>query len=411
MKKGVGEDVLRVGVVAMLLMVGWAFFHLGIQTSEPVSPDYNVPIARTIVSGEFIRLKSDNPYVYYPGSSHVILAAFLGWGLPVNLFGVLSWGVFLWGLWKLGRVFGLGETAALMFAASFGMTVSVVRTIGDQSMDKWLAFWFVGALALLEKPERSWRFSLLLGLTLGMLTGTKFSGPLFAAGLVAVYWKRTLGVLDWRRGLGMGVVFTVSGLFWYIRNLILTGNPFYPANLPFLKGYPGFTNQDWMLWKIPVYYWPGMRQLFDAYVSEYLVWTAVGVVMAGVGVWVWRKKRDVDGRVVRLGWLTAANLAVTAWLPITTPFEIELFHVVSDMRYIYVAVVVQNLIAFILAEKYKLLWILYPVAVLGMIPAFSFVPYYPKIFLAVTIGAGFYWWRMRETNKMLPSMGRTTRRK
>ena len=65
--------------------------------------------------------------------------------------------------------------------------------------------------------------------------GVKYSGPTFLVLLLSVF---AIIVLSLRRSLGatflwrsvLVVVLTViaTGAFWYLRNLILTGNPFYP---------------------------------------------------------------------------------------------------------------------------------------------------------------------------------------
>lgn len=358
-----------------------SFFYQGVITKSPVSLDYNIPIAESIASGEFIHIHSTNPYLYFPGSSHFFLALFLILGLPINLFGVLSWIVLGILCKKLADTVGLTNYMSIIFSASFCMTMSVLRTIGDQSIDKWLCSWFVLSILLLEKPERSWKFSLLVGLSLGMLIGTKYSGPLFLIALLCVYGIRLIRFSSPMRFIGTSILFTATGLFWYIRNLILEGSPYYPANLHFFKGYPHFEQQDWMLWKVLINYPQGNLDLLNAFLSEYMIWAFSGVVAIVFVIYWMKKKQTIDGRIMRLTLLGIALGIVSLLLPITTPYKIELFHIISDMRYIYIVVVVFMLVVFLLADRYKKNVPLGTLAIINTLPVFSFIPYLPKIYL------------------------------
>lgn len=357
-----------------------SFFYFGITTKQPTSLDYNIPIAKTVLSGDFLRVHSLDPFMYFPGSSHVILAAFVYLGFP-NLFGLLGW-VFLFIVCKkLGETFGLNKYMALIFAASICTTASVIRTIQDQSIDKWLAAWFVLSVILLEKAQRNFKSTFLIGLSLGMLIGTKYSGPLFFLALVSVYAKKLLGFLNIPRFVILSIVFSIAGLFWYLRNFILEGNPYYPANLPFFKGYPNYTQQDWMLWRIPINYPAGIIPLINSFLSEYMIWAFSGFVVVWFLIHSYRKKQSVGNKILRITMLSITTAFVSLFLPITPPHKVELFHIVSNIRYIYIPVILLTLGAFLIADRYKKNSLLATVSVLNAIPAFSFIPYQPKIFV------------------------------
>lgn len=355
------------------------FFYRGVTEKQIVSEDYNVPIVRQIIAGKFIHVVTDNPYLHYPASSHVIMAALVLLGLPVNLLGLISWLALVIICRQLGLSFGLNKIMSLIFSLTFCFTLSVIRTVADQSIDKWLCFWFVWSLLLLHRPIPTRKFSLLLGFTLGMLVGTKYSGPLFFIALGVVYWPT---LLKFSR-LSTILAFTVSGLFWYIRNFIFYHNPLYPGNFPFLKGAPGFVNQDWYLWKVPVYYPPGLIQLLNAYLSEYLIWSLAWIPIL---FFFFRHREILDPTLKKLGRLILAIGVVSLFLPITTPFAIEYFHTVSDMRYIYILVVPQVLFIFLLASKFKVNFQLALISFLNILPSFSFIGLYPKIFLLGLLG-------------------------
>lgn len=357
-----------------------SFFYFGITTKYPVSLDYNVPIAKTILSGDFLHVPSNHPFMYFPGSSHVILAVFLLLGLP-NLFGLLGLVFIFIVCKKLGDVFGLNRYMSIIFASSICTTISVIRTIGDQSIDKWLFAWFVLCVFLLEKPQRSLKFCLFLGFSLGMLIGTKYSGPLFFLAILPVYGKTLLSFLSPLRFLVFNLTFISVGLFWYIRNFILEGNPYYPANLPFLKGYPNYTQQDWMLWKIPFEYPQNIVPLLNAFLSEYMLWAFSGFVIAWFVVYSYRKKQSIDTRIIRVIYLAITTGLMSLLLPITPPYKIDLFHIISDMRYVYIVVALLVLAIFLIADKYKKNSFLATVSLINSFPLFSFLQYQPKIFV------------------------------
>lgn len=383
-------------LILMLIIFG-CFFYQGIKNPIPVSIDYNIPIAHSIVSGEFLTINSAIPYYYFPGSSNLFLALFITFGWPINLFGLMGWTFLFFIAFKLAQRFALSNAMAVIYTGSICTTMSVVRTVGDQSIDKWLCAWFLMALYLLEKPEKNWKFAVLVGLSLGMLIGTKYSGPLFFIALLLVYGKRLFQALNIKRFFLAGGMFTLTGLFWYIRNLILEGSPLYPANLPFLKGFPNYTQQDWMVWKVIIQYPPAIPDLINSFLSEYLVWAFSGAVVFGFIVYSLRKKKQVDENIKRLSLLGLTTGAACLFLPITTPYRIELFHIISDMRYIYIHVFILMLVVYLLAIKYKRTVEISSVALLNAIPIFSFVPYLPKIYLLVIFFAILLYFKRPKT--------------
>lgn len=364
----------------ILIIIFTSFFYFGVIKREPVSPDYNVPLAESIINGDFITVKSGDLYLYSPGSSHFILALFVLLGHP-NLFGLLSWLVLFIMCKMLGTTFGLNKNMAFLFAASICTTTAVIRTINDQSIDKWLAAWFVLIIVILEKPQKTLKFALLLGFGFGMLVGTKYSGPLFALALLPVYSKILLHYFKFPRLLISIIAFTFFGLFWYIRNFFLKANPYFPANILFFKGYPNFTQQDWMLWKIPFEYPQGIPALIDAFLSEYMIWSFSGIIIIYYIIFLFYKKKSMDSRIKRVILLALSTGFVSLLLPITPAYKIELFHVVSDMRYIYIFVIMTILSVFLIANKYKKNYLVTTLSLSSAIPIFSFIPYQPKIFI------------------------------
>src|SRR5438477_8747068 len=96
-------------LLVILVIVFVSTFYFGITNKGPVSLDYNLPIAKSILSGEFLHISSNDPFTYFPGSSHTIMAIFLFLGIPINLFGLLSWTCLFIVCKKLGDTFNLSR--------------------------------------------------------------------------------------------------------------------------------------------------------------------------------------------------------------------------------------------------------------------------------------------------------------
>jgi len=366
--------------LSILFVILISFFYFGVTHRIAVSFDYNVPIAKSYLSGAIITMHTNNPYMYFPGSSHVFLIPFILVGFP-NLFGLFSWILLFVVCKKLADTFEVSQYMAIIFAASFCMTISVVRTISDQSIDKWLCFWFLLSLLLLEKGQKTWKSNLILSLSLGMLVGTKYSGPLFFISLFMIYGKRLLLMLSPARFLVSLLLFTISGLYWYIRNFILAGSPYYPANLPFFNTHQYFAQQDWQLWKVILFSPTRIQDLTNAFLSEFLIWAFAGIFVIWFLYSQFRKKKLIDRRIIRLSLLSLTTGIASLFLPITTPYKIPLYHTISDMRYIYILVVILLLVIFLVADKFKKNKLLATIALLNSLPAFSFIVYQPKVYI------------------------------
>ncbi len=380
----------------ILILIFISFFYFGLTSTGFTSQDYNVPIARLITTGKIVNPQSNEPYLYFPGASHVILAILILLHIPLNLFGLLSVVILFIVCRKLGLTFGLSPIMAFIFAASICTTITVIRTISDQSIDKWLCAWFFLTLILLKNPQKTIKWSLYIGITSGMLIGTKYSGPLFLLSLLPIYLTSMRVLLHPVRFLITVSAFTITGLCWYMRNWIVTGNPLFPANIPFFKGYPNFTQQDWQLWRVPIDYPPGVIDLANAFISEYMIWAFAGGILLYFLYFKFKKNSKVDRNLREILCLCFTTAFVCLLLPVTPAEKIELFHIISDMRYLMIFVVLTILGIFYLAMNFKKEEQLASLSLLNAIPLFSFIPWQPKLSI---IGLGIFFFILKRHPK------------
>ncbi|OGD08319.1 hypothetical protein A2397_03760 [Candidatus Amesbacteria bacterium RIFOXYB1_FULL_44_23] len=313
------KALAKLAVGIWLMTLGY-FGYLGATTlpSEGDSLAYHLPIAKLVETGEWT--KRENFYdamMYYPSYGETVVAGFIKMGIPANLFNVLGWVVFSGVAFGLGRRLGLGRDQAVIAAVTVAMWPTVVRLLNNQTIDIWVGIWWMAALRQLlmlgksEKPKnaagiKNWVW---LGIYLGLLVGTKYSGVFYAVILAGVYGS-TLWRTSTRQKMGFGLAFLLIGGFWYVRNWLVIGNPVYPAQVLGFVGVSELAYFSWRPWMTVIRY-PGL--LVSALVSEYLVWS-LGLLAPLI----------IRNKLILLGLL---NLTVFLILPSSY------VNVVSDMRY------------------------------------------------------------------------------
>ncbi len=341
--------------ITLLLVsfVGIYFFYKGVTTVpwEGDSLAYHIPIAQNILQGKFTNLA--DPLFYYPAASESILAIFMALHLPLNLFNLLAWCLLFYLLFRLAKTFNLNTGLSVIFASTICLLPSIIRLISTQTADIWLAVFWIWTVIILERKKINYW---LLGIALGVLIGTKYSGPLFVVPMIAIYYKKliTPKVII----APLPVIFL--GLSWYLRNWLFMGHPLYPT------GAEGFKLLNWQLWKTPLYTHSGTLLLISALISEYLIWCFAPFASL----------KTQFSKLKFLGW---ANLLICLFLP-TWPENI-----VSDLRYTYVAFVPLMLLTFLYFQKKD--WG-EKISLVALVTMFSVLPqldYYPKLFIALSV--------------------------
>jgi hypothetical protein len=154
----------------------------------------------------------------------------------------------------LARALGASLRPALLAGLLFGMTPAIVALAGTSYADAasiaWVtATWWLGLRVL--RGERDGAAALLLGVAGGLALGTKGTNILLvtpilaAAGLVLLAplvrrspTRAAIGPLATRIVI-LALPVLVLGLSWYLKNLVVHGNPLYPFAVgPFPGPYP-----------------------------------------------------------------------------------------------------------------------------------------------------------------------------
>ena len=224
---------------------------------------YHMPCVVKWLQNESIRTPYYNAYVgpigYYPGN-YELLSLFTV--LPfhkdlfvnlVNFFMFVPFGVVIYGILKKLNV---SEKVATIAPAIFLTTPIILRQAGIPQNDLFLVFTLAVSVYFLAKillKERVSQSLALFSITLGLFVGTKSNAIVFG---FAIFLIMTVSILVSQRfkakaflHISMAFISTfILGGFWYLRNLIVTGNPLFPLDVKlfgvnFFDGYLGFTEK------------------------------------------------------------------------------------------------------------------------------------------------------------------------
>ncbi len=243
---------------------------IGIKTipTEGDSVAYHIPTAKNILRGEI--LKPDSYLAYYPSIGEILLAIFILLKISLNLFNVLAAICLFISCFFLAKKYNLSKENSFFFAFSITTLNVVLRWLNAQIIDIWLAVFYVCSLLAILNLSKKWQSFLILGIFLGLLLGTKYSAPLFVFILVILFWNKIKSNLNFSNFLVGSFPSLILGLSWYIRNLILVDNPFYPQPFLIFKGY-----KPWDLLNIHIYQILLLKPTFflNAIISEISFWS------------------------------------------------------------------------------------------------------------------------------------------
>lgn len=259
----------NIGIIIALSYFTY-YSYLGITHPIPTpgdSWDYHIPISQSILNGSFLTLPHVTvPQRFYPGSSEIFNSLLILLHIPLTLSNILAMSVLLVCLYKLSRTFKLNQYFSLLYALTFITLNAIVRWQNAISIDVWVAVFFCVGIILLETPQKSVQYFIKLGFVLGMLIGSKYTTSYFLILFLLFYTKKIIKYINTERIIAFFIPFLALGLFWYIRNYFLKGNPFYPVSF---LGYKGVLNFKDIVWNQILTH---PLALLNAAFSEYHLW-------------------------------------------------------------------------------------------------------------------------------------------
>lgn len=347
-----------------------------VQLGELDSLTYHIPIAESISRGNFVDLSHIKQGLgYYPAVGEIILSLFVKFNIPLNLFNVLGLILLFLGCRHTAGVFGLNKMTSLVFATTFSLLPTVLRLVLTQTIDIWLAVFFLWSLSLLQKPKRSGLYFLKIGFTLGLLAGVKYSGILLVLILLVVYSRKLFTVLTTRRFIAFSIPFLILGLSWYVRNWMITGNPIYPVAFLNWQADSNFHATDWT--SVKVLFEPGgIWLMIQALISEFLFWSLVPLLVILFSFYSKiKKQKDLLKDLRPLIILAVINFII--FLPQPSLFDAQI--VVSNMRFVYPVMIPLMLSMFLIAKKLRILKEITFIALLSSISVLPQLEYMPKL--------------------------------
>lgn len=254
-----------VSVVLFVILVKFFIASLQIVT-ESDSLVYHMPFVARWLQLQHIWEPYFTAYAgplgYYPSNYELFLVWFVlpfHSDLMVNLVNFFLYPLFFMLFYLVLRQFSVRYDLALLITF-VGTTIPVtLRQLGIPQNDLFFMLFFLYSIYFLFSflRHRNGLYVSLLGLSLGVFFGTKYTGvpgalPLFVMCLVSVLWAafkdKQVGRTIVKLLPLFILLFLLGGGFWYLRNFVLTGNPFFPIDVNVLgikvfSGYKGLTEK------------------------------------------------------------------------------------------------------------------------------------------------------------------------
>lgn len=362
-------------IIFFSLVFIYCFEGLNTLPYEGDSLAYHIPIANSIRNGEIFR-----PTFYlgfYPSNAEVILAVLLFLKLPLNILNVLGLILVFFALIKLGIFYGLSKILSIIFSVSIVYTNVFIRWLNTQVIDIWLALFYVFTLIVLKLFDGSKKHFFLLGVSGGLLTGVKFSGPLFLFVLLLINIRKILNKINFIKVILFAVPFSFLGLSWYLRNFWLTGNPVYPQAIYNL---PGYGNWNIFALKVGEALIRFPFKFINAAISEYLGWLILIIIFTGIIFFKIYKKSLKNNEIISLLTISFLNVLIFLFLPTSENYDV----IVSSFRYSLPALITIALAITLYFQEKNLQYVLIITTFIN-IPLIPITAYHPKLLFPIFI--------------------------
>ena len=313
---------------------------------------------------------------FYMPVGEIILSLLILLNIPLGFYNIIAVILIYFLCFKLARSYLLSKENALLFSTVVVYLNPIVRLISTQKNDLFLLSFFLLFWLLLKIGGKSIKHYFYLGISFGLLIGTKYSGVIFSMPLLVLYVPSYTIIHGLKLRLKLFLIFLLPsfllGGFFYLRNYILKANPFYPVNVLGFKGHPEFI--------IPT----GLDTLFnkstfpitlDAFISEYLIWIFIPIMV--IWLFVLRKTRRLAVNNLPL-LLISAGASFAYFLG---PSEFIRVNITSNMRFLLETFVALILFIFLAFKNHNLEKYLKLLAILSVFAIIPQLDYYPKLII------------------------------
>lgn len=193
---------------------------------------YHLPMARDIVRHGGIQVNEFLRFPLFPANVTLLVSLGLMTGGDVLAQAMAALPVFVMFLGLVGAtvwltdsvLLGLLATLLLLSLRPLGQVMGYAYVDNGLGLFAWAAV--LGLAQALQRPRGASGWLFATGLLAGAAIGTKYFGVVIVGllGLVHLLWRRDLRQTAW---LALGIV--LAGSWWYVRNVVIAGDPVHPA--------------------------------------------------------------------------------------------------------------------------------------------------------------------------------------
>lgn len=212
---------------------------------------FHLPLARFYLEHEAIVLHEYLRFPLFPQNMNMLMVLGLMFGdaLTAQIFATLPWFVIGVGLMGVCEWLMRSSVAGVFIALVLAKYIGAFKAgFGYAYVDAGLAMFCWSALVALvlwyesqkEKSPNSFAWILIAGLLAGAAAGTKLFGGIFA--FIICLYIVLLG-RNLRTGILFGILVLASGIWWYLRSYLISGDPFHPVAAQYF-GYFLWSEQD-----------------------------------------------------------------------------------------------------------------------------------------------------------------------
>lgn len=334
--------------------------------NESDSIAYHIPIAESILKGDIFNPPDlVHELGYYPAVGETVLSFLMLFNIPLGLFNVLAIIILYLALNKLSTEYGISKYASKVFSVSIIFLNSIVRLIPNQTIDIWLLIFFSLSLLFIKQFENNkLKKYLPLGISLGLLVGVKYSGLIYLLVLALVYFKVIFNKITLKNFILLSIPILIIGGFWYFRNYLLTGNPFYPISI---LGFRGSSDFQLIETYKPLLTVGGILIFIEALISEYLIWVLIPIFLVVL-------KSKINKNLIYLAFLNFIPFLIF-------PSDFSRQIITSNMRFLYVVIVPLILLVFTSIKNTIYERFFYFLILLSFVSVLPQLNYYPKLIL------------------------------